>query len=273
MAEPDSIPALFKLSLTALIEHVKNKRLKISPDQIPPSIHSLLWENSTALELMNENNADFITSQLPHYKRSCLEVINWICKAFRCEISELDLGYENIKLSWPRLKFANSLKIRLFGKLEDLEQLIMERKKNNLRTTLDAIWIVTPLQIELLPFIDFSTAWIRFSNLKIDELIEQFRDLSTRAPCSVMAWTTNLSTEDFERFKAQLEFDNRSTTSALNRSRIKYKLGSVPGYQFAYIYNDPPNEKFYCFRDDKITLFRFMFSEPGVYNGIIMNVF
>ncbi|CAL2052033.1 unnamed protein product [Caenorhabditis brenneri] len=52
MAEPNPVPTLFELSLAALIAHVKNKKLKISPDEILLCIHNTLWETSTVLDLI-----------------------------------------------------------------------------------------------------------------------------------------------------------------------------------------------------------------------------
>ncbi|EGT31049.1 hypothetical protein CAEBREN_02247 [Caenorhabditis brenneri] len=332
MADP--IPALFKLSLDALIEHVKNKKLKFSPDQLPPTIHNMIWNDSTVLDLiihtchpetriwfstrvihippvlsvefrgngivndcqlkirfenrptvtwtlakfdwtelprpkfiirtgnqyvstqMDLNNADF-TSTLPNYDRSRLEVINWICKVFRCEISELVLHYgvDDRLLKWDKLKLATSLTIGGSNKPDTFKELIMERHKNNLRTTLETINIETPLQKELMSFIDFTTAWINFRDLKVDQLIEEFRLLSQREHCIAAVRTMDLSNEDFELFKAGMGFSDRSTTSMINRRQTNSRVLLVSEL-----------------KDGKLTNFRFLEKEPGVYYAIIMNV-
>ncbi|CAL2042947.1 unnamed protein product [Caenorhabditis brenneri] len=320
MAEGDSpIPALFELSLDALIEHVKNKKLKISPDEIPPTIHNILWGNSTALELiintchpetriwfstrvihippaisvefrgngiindcqvkirfenrptvtwtlakfdwtelprpkfiirtgnqyvstqMDLNNADF-TSTLTNYDRSRLELV-------------LHYGVDDRLLKWDKLKLATSLTIGGSNKPDTFKELIMERHKNNLRTTLETINIETPLQKELMPFIDFTTAWINFRDLKVDQLIEEFRLLSQREHCITAVRTMDLSNEDFELFKAGMGFSDRSTTSMINRRRTNSRVLLVSEL-----------------KDGKLTNFRFLEKEPGVYYAIIMNV-
>ncbi|EGT36941.1 hypothetical protein CAEBREN_19792 [Caenorhabditis brenneri] len=86
---------------------------------------------------MDNNNTRF-TSRLTHYDRSRFEVINWICKSFRCEIRELSLGYSVDE--------------------QFLKELIMERHKNNLRTKFDKVIVTTPVEKELIPFIDFQSA-------------------------------------------------------------------------------------------------------------------
>ncbi|CAL2048435.1 unnamed protein product [Caenorhabditis brenneri] len=86
---------------------------------------------------MDNNNTRF-TSRLTHYDRSRFEVINWICKSFRCEIRELSLGYSVDE--------------------QFLKELIMERHKNGLRTKFDKVIVTTPVEQELLPFIDFQSA-------------------------------------------------------------------------------------------------------------------
>ncbi|CAL2042946.1 unnamed protein product [Caenorhabditis brenneri] len=332
MADP--IPALFKLSLDALIEHVKNKKLKFSPDEIPPTIHNMLWNDSTVLNLIIntchpetrnwfstrviqippvitvgfcqnivgkhcqvkirfENRAtvtwtlaslhwpqypspkfiirtgnqyistrtDFrsrnFTSLLSNYNRSRFEVVNWICKVFRCEISELILDYcvDEQVLKWPKLKTVSTLKIKEYKNLEVLKELIVERHKNGLRTKFDEVKISTPAQKEFLPFIDFTRAGINFSNLRIDQLIEEFRVLSQRKHCLAVARTRNLSNEDFEFFKAQLGFSDRSTTSMVVHEETNTRLRVVSEL-----------------KDGKLTKFRFLEKEPGVYWAIGMNV-
>ncbi|EGT41788.1 hypothetical protein CAEBREN_23821 [Caenorhabditis brenneri] len=64
MAEPNPVPTLFELSLAALIAHVKNKKLKISPDEIPLCIHNTLWETSTVLDLRSHVPIQPMDSQI-----------------------------------------------------------------------------------------------------------------------------------------------------------------------------------------------------------------
>lgn len=333
MAEPDPIPSLFTLSLTALIDHVKNKKVKVSPDQIPINIHQYLWNKSTVLDLIintchpetrhwfatrvikppvltvdfqghrfhgnclinisfenretiswdlvppnwpelhspkfiirtgnqylstqMNNDDEVFTSRLNHYNRSRFEVMNWICKAFRCEISELVLSYgvDDQLLKWPKLKIASTLNIHESRKLEDLKKLIMERQRNNLRTTIDAVHITTLVGKKLLAFIDFKTVYFNFVNLKIDQLIEEFRELSQLTQCIVVARTTDLSTEDVELFRAQLGFSNPSTTVDYERTIMRGNVLVVSEL-----------------KDANLTKFRFIEKKTGIYIVIMMTV-
>ncbi|CAL2042948.1 unnamed protein product [Caenorhabditis brenneri] len=334
MAEPDSpIPALFQLSLAAVVEHVKNKKLQISPDHIPLDIHNMLWNDSSVLDLiintchpetrvwfstrviqppvitvefrrnrvgdaclvkirfenrptviwtlasldwpesprpkfiirtgnqycssqMDNNNTRF-TSRLLHYDRSRFEVINWICKAFRCEIRELFLWHsvDDEFLKWPKLKTARTLRIFEFKKLEVFKELIMERHKNNLRTKFDKVIVTTPPEKKLIQFFDFRSARFNFGDLKINKLIEEYRVLCQRARCVVLARTMDLSIEDIELFKAQLGFSNRATTSMTTNMRMNKKLLVISEL-----------------KDGKMFKFRFVEKEPGIHNAIIMTV-
>ncbi|CAL2042950.1 unnamed protein product [Caenorhabditis brenneri] len=349
MAEPDSpIPALFKLSLTALIEHVQNKKLKISPDRISPNIHNILWETSTVLDLVTntchpltrdwysnhvirppvisvkfpliggckvlidlENRerlewdlistelisirhgpvvtirtgnqhlstvihrpeTEFISS-LHHYDRSKFEVINWICKAFRCEINELEVGDgSEVNLKWPKFFLADTLKIQgAYDCQNVLVELVRRRQKRNLRTTLEYFEFQNPIPKQLLRSIDFKDAFLNLANLNVEALIEMFQDLSQRPCDSIKAKIVDLTTEDLETIRDRLELDNFLDLPLRSRRRRILGVFSTTFDGFSP-FADNSSETLFSLRGEKMIEFKFIETKPGIYNRIAMIVF
>ncbi|EGT30986.1 hypothetical protein CAEBREN_15997 [Caenorhabditis brenneri] len=366
MADPDSIPTLFMLTMTALIQHVKDRKIKkFTPDQIPIPVNQLLWNESSALDLITNTchpetrdwfsnrviqppmiNVNFtermfgmshglrisiqfqgrrpmdwdlkgpervdtrtgpeviirtgnqhlstilynpernIISSINNYARAKFEVINWICKVFRCEIQELEVYHVNEEFmnDWPKLKTATSLRIRTADKDQSrVVSLITSRHLRSLKTKIDNIEFPNPIRREILKYIDFKRAHVNLCSLKISELGEVLSEISIRTDCCyVNAKTMNFTDDHLELFKLQLDLTEDETK--LNEDFQPISTGlvelnvpffpNVPGLSPS-IPSPGDNYRQFYFIKNKIfaVVFWFLQEKSGVYDRVVMSHF
>ncbi|EGT31018.1 hypothetical protein CAEBREN_18924 [Caenorhabditis brenneri] len=208
-----------------------------------------------------KRNIEFDLNVHDHTK---FEAINWLCNAFRCEISEVEMGrdYDESVMKWPQLILVNTLKTcQAYCYPDRLVELVEKRQEKNLRTTLESFDFQKPVRTRFFQSIDFDSATVNFSNLKLDELIEVLRDLSQR--CRRMhVKTKQLSTQDLETIKTGLNLDDFLNVEAAIQNRIR----NVPQEYYARI------KTLVSLQDDTVIVFDFWEKKRGIYNYFHMAI-
>lgn len=364
MADPDPVPTLFLLTLSSLIEHVKNRKVKnFTSDQIPNPIHKMLWNESSALDLITNtchpetrdwfsnriikppimsvkftesplglldackisihfenrrpiewqlkstewtdrrtgpvvvirtgnqhlstvihNPERTIISSVPHYDRSKFEVVNWLCKVFRCGIHELEVNDDDDQamVNWPMLRQANSLRMRKVDTYQDrMVELITVRQEKNLRTIIDTIDFPRPLGPETLRFVEFKEAHVNLSKLLISQLAEVFKEISIRTVCCyVDAKTKNFTDDHLPIFQLDLDLieDERKLNEEFQRiTSDLWELNApffshMPGYTGSIPSDSDNYRQFYIVKNKTLAVvFWFIKGDFGYYDRVVMS--
>ncbi|CAL2042953.1 unnamed protein product [Caenorhabditis brenneri] len=159
----------FKWELILSSDYTDTVMVQLGSKILPTKIE--VPEPSSAFRYSKDDNEIRITSYVTELKHTKIEMIEWICQAFRCDnISILKIktplvSFDEYK-NWQRIRDAGYLLIWGGGDYEVMPLLIKERQRRNLKTQLLAVYLSKPLPKSQL---SFDLIDVRFARLSLSE--------------------------------------------------------------------------------------------------------